>query len=177
MLDSFYDPDDYPVLAKLVLAAREGTVPPAPQAPPDAVLRNYTAVGAATICNDAAWPRTAAEYQKDVDAGRAKYPLTAGMPRNAMVCAAWPWQPKEPPLRVTGRGPSNILLIQNERDVATPLSGALKLREALGRRAVMVTNDSTGHDAYLDNGTACGDALVSRFLATGERPRKDTYCA
>ncbi|MGW6541457.1 alpha/beta hydrolase [Streptomyces massasporeus] len=177
MLDGFYDPaDGYPALAGLILAARKGTVPPAPQAPADPVLRNYAAVVAATLCNDAAWPRSAAAYRKDVAAGRLKYPLTAGMPRNAMVCAAWPWQPKEPPVRVTDRGPSDVLLIQNARDVATPLSGALKLREALGRRAVMVTNDATGHGAYLDNGTACGDTLVSRFLATGERPREDTSC-
>ncbi|SMQ16164.1 alpha/beta hydrolase fold [Streptomyces sp. Ag82_O1-12] len=177
MLDAFYDPaDGYPVLAELIRAAKKGTVPPAPQAPPDSALRNYAAVVAATLCNDAAWPRSAAAYRKDVAAARLKYPLTAGMPRNAMVCAAWPWQPKEPPVRVTDRGPSHVLLIQNERDVATPLSGALKLREALGRRAVMVTNDATGHGAYLDNGTACGDALVSRFLATGERPRTDAYC-
>jgi pimeloyl-ACP methyl ester carboxylesterase len=177
MLDGFYDPaDGYPVLAELILAAKKGTVPPAPQAPPDSALRNSAAVVAATVCNDAAWPRSAATYRKDVAASRLKYPLTAGMPRNAMVCAAWPWQPKEPPVRVTDRGPSGVLLIQNERDVATPLSGALKLREALGRRAVMVTNDATGHGAYLDNGTACGDTLVSRFLATGERPRKDTHC-
>ncbi|GAA2270902.1 alpha/beta hydrolase [Streptomyces hawaiiensis] len=177
MLDGFYDPDDgYPAVAELILAAKKGTVPPAPPAPPVPVLRNYAAVVAATVCNDAAWPRSAAVYRKDVAAARLKYPLTAGMPRNAMVCAAWPWQPKERPVRVTDRGQSEVLLIQNERDVATPLSGALKLREALGRRAVMVTSDATGHGAYLDNGTACGDTLVSRFLATGERPRKDTYC-
>ncbi|MFF4251961.1 alpha/beta hydrolase [Streptomyces sp. NPDC001663] len=175
MLNTLYDPDDYPALAQLILAAQKGTVPPAPQSPPDEVLQNYTAVGAATICNDAAWPRSTAVYRKGVEESRARYPLTAGMPRNAMVCAAWPWQPKQP-VRITDRGPSNVLLVQNERDVATPLSGALKLREALGRRAVMVTVDSTGHDAYLDNGNACGDVTVSRFLATGERPGKDVYC-
>ncbi|MCL8017811.1 alpha/beta hydrolase [Streptomyces sp. AS02] len=176
MLDSFYDPDDYPVLAELILAAQKGTVPAAPPAPPESALQNYTAVGAATICNDAAWPRSAAVYEKGVAESRAKYPLTAGMPRNAMVCAAWPWLPKEAPLRVGDRGPSNVLLVQNERDVATPLSGAVALREDFGRRAVMVTVDATGHDSYLDNGNACGDAVVSRFLATGERPRADLYC-
>lgn len=40
----------------------------------------------------------------------------------------------------------------------------------------MVTVDSTGHDAYLGNGNACGDATVTRYLATGERPARDTYC-
>lgn len=176
MLNSLVDPDDYPTLAKLMLAAQQGTVPPAPPAPPEAVLQNVLAVGIGTICNDAAWPSDTAVYQKGVAESRAKYPLTAGMPRNAMMCAAWPYAPQEPPVRVTDRGPSDILLVQNERDVNTPLSGALKLREALGRRAVMVTVNSTGHDSYLANGNACGDAAVSRFLATGERPGADLYC-
>ncbi|MEW2395333.1 alpha/beta hydrolase [Streptomyces sp. NPDC046862] len=176
MLDSLYDPDDYPTLAKLILAAQKDTVPPAPQGPPEPVLQNATAVGAATICNDAAWPRSAGVYEKGVAESRAKYPLTAGMPRNAMTCAAWPWTPKEPAVRITDRGPSTVLLVQNRRDVATPLSGALKMRAALGRRAVMVTVNSTGHDAYLGNGNACGDRTVSHFLATGERPARDIVC-
>lgn len=176
LLNSLYDPDDYPTAARLILAAQKGGALPAPQTPPDEVMQNYTAVGAATICNDAAWPRSAAVYQKGVDESRAKYPLTAGMPRNAMVCAAWPWQPKRAPVRITDGGPADVLLVQDVRDVATPLSSALKMREAFGRRAVMVTVNSTGHDAYLDNGNACGDETVSRFLATGERPRRDVYC-
>jgi pimeloyl-ACP methyl ester carboxylesterase len=176
MLDSLYDPDRYPTLARLMLAAEKGTVPPAPTAPPEAAMQNVTAVSAATICNDVTWPRAAAVYQKGVDASRAKYPLTAGLPRNAMICAAWPFPQREPAVRVTGRGPSTILMVQNRRDVATPLSGARRLREALGRRAVMVTVDSTGHGAYLANGNACGDRTVTRFLATGERPRRDVDC-
>ncbi|MFC8146135.1 alpha/beta hydrolase [Streptomyces paradoxus] len=176
MLSSLYDPDDYPTLAKAIRAARKGTVPPAPASPPESVLQNVAAVGVGTICNDVDWPDSAAAYQKGVDESRAAHPLTAGMPRGPMVCAAWPYKPKEPAVRITDRGPSNILLVQNERDVATPLAGARKLRQALGDRAVMVTVNSTGHDAYLANGNACGDATVSRFLATGERPGRDLYC-
>ncbi|MFD5478009.1 alpha/beta hydrolase [Streptomyces hawaiiensis] len=176
MLSSLYDPDDYPTLAQAIRAARKGTVPPAPESPPESVLQNVTAVGVGTICNDVDWPNSAAAYQKDVAESRVKYPLTAGMPRGPMVCAAWPYEPKEPAVRITDRGPSNILLVQNERDVATPLAGARKLRQALGDRAVMVTVNSTGHDSYLDNGNACGDRTVSRFLATGKRPAADLYC-
>ncbi|GAB2751987.1 alpha/beta hydrolase [Streptomyces bullii] len=176
MLNSLHDPDGYPTLAQLINAAREGTVPPAPPAPAEPVLQNVTAVATATVCNDLAWPGSPAAYEKDVAESRAAYPLTAGMPRNGTVCAAWPFPPKQAPVRITDRGPSNVLLVQNERDVATPLSGALKLREAFGRRAVMVTVNATGHRSYLDNGNACGDRLVSRFLATGERPEQDTYC-
>ncbi|MEU2281460.1 alpha/beta hydrolase [Streptomyces sp. NPDC013178] len=176
MLDSLYDPDNYPRLARLILNAQKGTAPPAPSAPPESALQNATAISIATLCNDVAWPTSKAVYEKGAARSRAEHPLTAGMPRNATVCAAWPYQPKEPPVRITDRGPSTILLVQNERDVATPLSGALKLRAALGRRAVMVTVDSTGHDAYLANGNACGDRTVSHFLATGERPARDLHC-
>jgi pimeloyl-ACP methyl ester carboxylesterase len=177
MLTSLYDPDDYPVLARTILAARKGTVPPVPGSPPESVLQNVAAVGVGTICNDVDWPDSAAAYQQDVDVSRVKFPLTAGMPRGPMACAALPYEPREPAVRITGRGPSNVLLVQNERDVATPLGGALRLRQALGDRAVMVTVNSTGHDAYLANGNACGDRTVSRFLATGERPGSDLYCA
>lgn len=176
MLDSLYDPDSYPTLARLILAAQKGTVPPAPPAPSESELQQSLAVLAGTVCNDVDWPESTSVYQKGVDESRAKYPLTAGMPRNAMVCAAWPYEPKEPAVRITDRGPSTVLLVQNRRDVATPLSGALELREALGRRAVMVTVDSTGHGAYLDNGNACGDRTVSDFLATGKRPARDITC-
>ncbi|AJE42509.1 alpha/beta hydrolase [Streptomyces nodosus] len=178
MLDSFYAPGTrFPALAKLMRAALDGTVPPAPAAPPEDVQQNITAVSIATLCNDVAWPSSASAYRTAVAESRKEHPLTAGMPRNAIVCAAWPHPPRQAPVRITDRGPSNVLLIQNARDVATPLSGALKLRTALGRRAVLVTVNSTGHNAYLANGNACGDRTVSHFLSTGQRPTRDTYCA
>ncbi|WP_345659591.1 alpha/beta hydrolase [Streptomyces venetus] len=181
MLNSLYDPDDYPALAKMILAARKGTVPPAPQPPnadgDESMMQNAAAVGAGILCNNVTWPKSAAHYQKEVDESRAAFPLTAGMPRGPMLCAAWPFELREPAVRITDRGPSNILLVQNERDVSTPLSGARVLRRAFGDRAVMVTVNSTGHGAYLANGNTCGDRTVSRFLATGERPDRDTYCA
>jgi hypothetical protein len=98
------------------------------------------------------------------------------MPANIFPCAFWPYQPAERPTRITSTGPSNILMIQNLRDPATPHSGALKMRAALGERARIVTVDSGGHDAYLANGNACGDHTVSTFLAHGTRPHRDTIC-
>ncbi|MBT2364789.1 alpha/beta hydrolase [Streptomyces sp. ISL-10] len=66
--------------------------------------------------------------------------------------------------------PSNVLLIQNERDVSAPLAGDGKMRAAFGERARMVVVDAVGHASYVDNGTACGDERVTRSLLRGERP-------
>ena len=94
--------------------------------------------------------------------------LTAGMPANIRPCAFWPYRPTEPPTRITPHG--NVLMVQNRRDPATPLSGALRMRRALGARMVVVAGG--GHGAYLVGGNACGDQAVTAYLAGGVRPGK-----
>ncbi|MER7000632.1 alpha/beta hydrolase [Streptomyces sp. NPDC000410] len=178
LLDSLYTKDRFPALARLIAAARDGKALPAPQVLPDEVMQNVAAVSAATICNDVDWPGPDAlpRIERDVAKSRKAYPLTAGMPVNVTPCTFWQDEPRERPTRITPNGPSNILLIQNQRDVSTPLSGALKLREAFGDRARMVTVDAIGHGVYRANGNACGDEAVTDFLVTGERPARDAFC-
>ncbi|HJD82405.1 alpha/beta hydrolase [Kitasatospora aureofaciens] len=176
MLTSLYADAKFPDLARLMLAGLGRRPLPAPVLPPEQAVQNTTAVSVGTLCNDVSWPADPAGYVKDVAADRAARPLTAGMPVNAMPCAFWPFEPAEPPVRVTDRGPANVLLAQNLRDPATPYGGALKLRAAFGDRARMVTVDSGGHDVYLANGNACGDAAVTDFLVTGRRPSEDVFC-
>ncbi|MET9419485.1 MULTISPECIES: alpha/beta hydrolase [unclassified Streptomyces] len=178
LLDSLYSPKRFPVVARLIAAARSGAGLPAPNTPPDEAMQNTVAASAATLCNDVdAWGDDQASYEKDVADSRERHPLTAGMPVNVMPCAFWELGPTERPVRITPHGPSNVLLVQNDRDVATPLAGAKKMRAAFGDRARMVVVDAVGHGAYVDNGNECGDATVTRFLLTGERPARDRYCA
>jgi pimeloyl-ACP methyl ester carboxylesterase len=178
LLDSLYSPKRFPVVARLIAAARSGAGLPAPNTPPDEAMQNTVAASAATLCNDVdAWGDDQASYEKDVADSRERHPLTAGMPVNVMPCAFWELGPTERPVRITSHGPSNVLLVQNDRDVATPLAGAKKMRAAFGDRARMVVVDAVGHGAYVDNGNECGDATVTRFLLTGERPARDRYCA
>ncbi|MER5641658.1 alpha/beta hydrolase [Kitasatospora sp. NPDC002227] len=176
MLESLYSDAKFPGLARLMLAA-QGLRPLPPAAtPPDDALQNTVAASVGTLCGDVTWPGSVADHARAVAADRLAHPLTAGMPVNLMPCSFWPYPPSEPPVRITPDGPANVLLIQNLRDPATPYAGALKLREVFGHRARMVAVDSGGHDAYLANGNACGDALVTDFLVTGHRPAQDTRC-
>ncbi|MEV6772454.1 alpha/beta hydrolase [Nocardia sp. NPDC051030] len=175
MLDSLYSDKSFPYLAQVINAAdRSTTLPAARPGPPEAIAQPLTAVLVATLCNDVAWPTSIPDYAAAVTENRAHYPLTAGMPKTVPPCAFWPYQPV-PRTVVDSHGPSNILLIQNLRDPATPYSGALKLREAFGTRARMVSVDAGGHGAYPSPST-CANAAVETFLLDGTRPAEDITC-
>ncbi|MBC2875353.1 MULTISPECIES: alpha/beta hydrolase [Streptomyces] len=165
--------------AQLIKDADDSRATPVlPAALAGSVPEHEAAVTVSTICNDVRWPRRSIPAAaRDVAADRARYPLTGGMPAGVFACAFWKWAPAEEPTRITSDGPSNILMIQNLRDPATPYFGALKMREALGQRARLVSVDAGGHGVYLGNGNACGDRKVTDFLRTGKRPGKDMVCA
>ncbi|MET8976627.1 alpha/beta hydrolase [Streptomyces sp. NPDC004539] len=171
-----YSDASFPQLARLM---RQVTDPAAtPVLTPDVaapLADEDAAVTMAVICNDVRWPRSVPAYERAVAENRTAYPLTAGMPANITPCSFWK-APAESPVRITADGPSNVLMIQNRRDPATPYAGALNLRTALGDRARMVTVEAGGHGAYLTSGNTCGDGLVTRFLTTGERPARDVVC-
>ncbi|MFH7595626.1 alpha/beta hydrolase [Streptomyces racemochromogenes] len=176
--NALYGDSAFPGLARLLLALRDPRATPV--LPPELAqpLRDQDASQmAAVICNDVAWPLLpAADQQRAVDEDRSRHPLTAGMPVNVTPCSFWKTAPAVPPVRITDRGPSDILMVQSRKDPSTPHSASLKMREALGGRAVMVTVEQGGHGMYLGNGNACGDAAVTRFLTTGTRPARDTDC-
>ncbi|MEU9040790.1 MULTISPECIES: alpha/beta hydrolase [unclassified Kitasatospora] len=176
MMQSLSADAAFPHLAGLMLAGLGRRPLPAPMTPPEQVMQNTIAVSVGTLCNDVSWPTDPAAYVKDVAAERAARPLTAGMPANVTPCAFWPSAPAEPPVKVTDRGPANVLLAQNLRDPYSPYTGALKLRAAFGQRARMVAVDSGGHETYVAHGNACGDAVVTDYLVTGRRPAEDVFC-
>ncbi len=176
--NALYSDRAFPGMARLVLEA--GDPRAVPSLPPDltqVILDEDASLMVSTICNDVRWPGPGSGYARRVAADRARYPLTAGMPVNVTPCAFWKDAPAEEPARITDKGPSGILMVQSLRDPATPYTGALKMRAALGDRARMVTVGQGGHGMYLGNGNKCGDRAVTRFLTTGHRPAQDTHCA
>ncbi|MFD4115894.1 alpha/beta hydrolase [Streptomyces niveus] len=177
-LNGLYSDASFPQLARLVRAAQDPAATPVLSPDLAQPLRDEdVAVMVAVICNDVRWSTSIPGYARATKADRARYPLTAGMPQNVLPCAFWKSDPVEKPTRVTDQGPSNVLMIQSLRDPSTPYFGGLKMREALGDRARLVSVDQGGHGMYLGNGNACGNSKVTTFLKTGERPARDVYCA
>ncbi|MFC8566118.1 alpha/beta hydrolase [Streptomyces sp. NPDC057245] len=162
-------------LAEFWQAADTGAELPLPDLP--AGLENLMASRFAVVCGDSRWPGTVREYQRNVAVDRLRYPMLGGSTASINPCAFWPEERTEPPVRITGRGPSNILMLQNERDPGTPLAGARELRRALGERATMVTADQGGHGVYPYGRNTCAKDAANAFLASGERLSGDLRCA
>ncbi|MFJ6987277.1 MULTISPECIES: alpha/beta hydrolase [unclassified Streptomyces] len=164
-----------PTLAKFWQAVdTDRPLPPAPEQPLD---ENLLAARFYTICNDSRWPTTIGSYQRDVAVDRVRYPMLGGSTAGIGPCAFWPTARVEPSVRVGDRGPSNVLLVQNERDPGTPLAGARDLRRALGQRATMVTADQGGHGVYPFGTNTCANDAATAFLTDGHRPPRDLACA
>ena len=137
---------------------------------------NYLASQLHVVCNDSDWPESVRTYQRNVAVDRIRYPMFGAAGANITPCAFWPSEPVEPPVKITDHGPSNVLILHNLRDPATPLAGAQKLRQAFGDRARMVTADQGGHLAYLFLDNQCTNDIATNFLVTGERPHRDLAC-
>ncbi|MYX74501.1 alpha/beta hydrolase [Streptomyces sp. SID3915] len=173
--EQLYADGSMPALAEFWQAVDTGAELPLPKLTTD--IENLLAARFAVVCGDSRWPGTIREYQRNVAVDRLKYPMLGGSTASINPCAFWPRERTEPPVRITDRGPSNVLMVQNERDPGTPLAGARKLRQALGGRATMVTADQGGHGVYPYGRNTCANDAATTFLTTGERPARDLACA
>lgn len=173
--DLYYD-SRLPHLAETWRALDTGKPVPSPLSGAGYPSDNYIASQLHVICNDSDWPEDVGTYRRNVAIDRFRHPLFGAAAADITPCAFWPSEPIEPPVKISDRGPSNVLIVQNLRDPATPLAGARKLRQAFGDRARMVTVDQGGHLAYLFKDNRCANDLATEFLVGGTRPRHDFAC-
>ncbi|MBP2472170.1 pimeloyl-ACP methyl ester carboxylesterase [Crossiella equi] len=136
---------------------------------------NYLASQLHVICNDSRWPKEVHRYVAEHALDSRRYPMFGSAASNIGPCAFWP-DPVEPQTRITAHGPSNVLIVQNLRDPATPLAAAKDMRKALGQRARMITADQGGHLAYPFMDSKCANDKATEFLLTGRRVEHDLAC-
>jgi pimeloyl-ACP methyl ester carboxylesterase len=141
----------------------------------DVPFDNDVASGLAILCDDVAWSRSQLDYQRGFVNDSRRYPLFGALGSNIWPCAFWHSQPVEPPVAITPAGPSNVLMLQNRRDPATPYAGALGLRAAFGERARLVSVDQGGHTVYATTPNGCANQIATAFLVDGTLP-DDVSC-
>ncbi|MFT7835924.1 alpha/beta hydrolase [Saccharothrix sp. BKS2] len=163
-------------LAGLWRALDTGTPLPPDDTPLPPGLENLIAGRLHIVCGDSRWPTSVRTYERNVAVDRVRYPMFGAAAANIQPCAFWP-DPVEQPVRISDRGPRNVLMVQNERDPATPLAGARSMRRAFGDRAAMVTADQGGHGVYVLGANTCANNAVTGYLLDGRRPAHDLRCA
>ena len=171
-----YDDRQFPLLAESWKALDTGRpLPVVDDGGPAPDPGNAIAARLYTVCADSRWPTKVGVYQANVAVDRVRYPMFGAAAANIQPCAFWV-DPAEKAVRVTDRGPANVLIAQNDRDPGTPLAGAQRMRRALGDRAVMVRADQGGHGAFVYTPNECLNTAVESFLTAGERPSRDLRC-
>ena len=158
-------------LAQGWVSIDRGTTGPAPPQPD---LDNVFSAQLHVVCNDSAWPRSVGTYQQHVAVDRTLFPMLGPSAANIWPCAFWPVRP-EPSVRISPDGPTNVLMVQNLRDPATPFFGALEMRAALGNRARFVGVDQGGHGVLIGAGNRCGVTAITGYLA-GAALSGDSFC-
>ncbi|PRY00619.1 alpha/beta hydrolase [Allonocardiopsis opalescens] len=137
---------------------------------------NAWSVFLAVTCNDVQWPEDVDTYRRSVAADRERYPVFGAASANILPCAFWPHEPSEPPVEIVDEGPSNILIVQNQRDPVTPHLGGVLLDRSFGERSRLVSVDGSGHGVYVNDDNACAQEVTTAYLVEGEMPERDMFC-
>ena len=153
----------------------DGAAPRAAAADEAAPLSNALSVFLATTCNDVEWPESVDTYREAVAEDRERFPMFGAASANILPCAYWT-EPIEPPVRIDGEGPENVLILQNRRDPVTPLAGGELLHQKFGDRSRLVTVDGSGHGVYALGDNACALNIATTYLVEGDLPRRDVSC-
>jgi pimeloyl-ACP methyl ester carboxylesterase len=129
---------------------------------------NLFAVYLAVICTDAPWPTDWETWQDDNWATHEDAPFfTWGNAWFNAPCFFW-GAPSGVPTDVSG-GDTQLLLISETLDAATPFSGALEVRSRFPASSLIAEPGGTTHAGSLF-GNACVDNKIAAFLATGALP-------
>lgn len=125
------------------------------------------------ICNDLPWPGDRASLLADSERLGTAYPLT-GWRTLSVPCVSWKRPAGE--LRTpTGAGVPPVLMVQTERDPATPLEGALRAHQAFAGSRLLTVVDEGDHGAYA-GGNDCVDNAVEDYLLDGVLPPEGMTC-
>ncbi|GAB3118688.1 alpha/beta hydrolase [Streptomyces calidiresistens] len=167
-LVAFAAGDPEPVLS----ASRPGTDPAGM-----ARRENSNAVYTTVECSDAPWPRSWERWDADHSLMAREAPFETW--ENAWLnlpCRHWTG-PQVRPVDVQAEPGTlpPILLVQAERDAATPARGASEVARRLPGSVTVLERGAGNHGVI--GGNACVDALIRAYLVDGAVPAGDRTCA
>ncbi|HUQ54565.1 alpha/beta hydrolase [Lentzea sp.] len=136
---------------------------------PDAPLATQLAI----LCNDTKFRGDRKFLERDAAADGAKWPLV-GYYQIMGPCAYWD-RPDITLKHPDGIGVTPTLMVQSERDPATPIEGARRSHAGFAGSRMLTVKDEGDHGIYgFDNG--CVNDVVERYLVDRVTPPGDLSC-
>ncbi|MDN3260176.1 alpha/beta fold hydrolase [Streptomyces sp. CSDS2] len=160
-------------------AAEGGTVTPSPwlASTLESALTGhgsgYGSAQASILCGDVLAPRDPETYWRDLRRAGTGNRLFAPVTRNISACAFWD-PPRERPTAIRADLPA--LLVNATGDPRTTYPGARAVRRDWHSSRLVTLRDADQHAVYGLYGSACVDATVNAYLATGRLPATDVGC-
>ena len=138
---------------------------------------NGNAVYTAVECTDAKWPTSWKKWDRDNTRLHQDHPfLTWSNAWMNLPCATWPVKQRTPVNVKTGKGLPGVLIVQSERDAATPYDGAVELHKRF-KGSRLITEKSAGSHGVTSLVNPCINPRVDTYLLTGKLDRADVTCA
>ncbi|MEU7108293.1 alpha/beta hydrolase [Streptomyces sp. NPDC046215] len=137
---------------------------------------NGNAVYTAVECADAKWPTSWKKWDRDNTRIHQKAPfMTWSNAWMNLPCATWK-APQQNPLEVTTRkGLPKTLIVQAERDAATPYAGAVDLHKRF-KGSRLITEKNAGSHGVTGLVNPCVNSRVDAYLLEGKVDAKDVTC-
>ncbi|MCX4637107.1 alpha/beta fold hydrolase [Streptomyces sp. RPA4-5] len=131
----------------------------------------------AVNCADTKQRRTPEEVQAGLPEFRKASPVFGEVIATGLLgCHGWPVTGTSDTPEVSAPGAAPIVVIGNAGDPATPVAGARKMAEKLGKGVgVLLTVEGEGHGTYGVN--ACATKAVNGHLLDGKVPANGTVCS
>ncbi|MEV4440116.1 alpha/beta hydrolase [Streptomyces sp. NPDC049577] len=144
---------------------------------PDGHYSNLQAANRAISCADEQQRYTVDDVNARLPEFRAASPVFGESAAWSLLsCTGWPVPGKFRTPEVSAPGAAPILVIGNTGDPATPIAGAAKMAEKLGKGVgVRLTVQGEGHGTYGVN--ACATKAVDGHLLDGKVPADGTTCS
>jgi pimeloyl-ACP methyl ester carboxylesterase len=143
----------------------------------NAASENGNAVYTAVECTDAKWPTSWRKWDRDNTRLHRDHPfMTWANAWMNLPCATWPVKQHTPVDVTSGKGLPPVLIVQSERDAATPYAGAVELHQRL-KGSRLITERNAGSHGVTGLVNPCVNDRVDTYLLTGEVDRSDVTCA
>ncbi|MER5971373.1 alpha/beta hydrolase [Streptomyces sp. NPDC002055] len=138
---------------------------------------NMEPANAAISCADTKQRPTLKEVQAKLPEFRKASPIFGELTATGLLsCTGWPVTGKADTPEVSAPGAAPIVVIGNAGDPATPVAGARKMAEKLGKGVgMLLTVKGEGHGTYGVN--ECATKAVNGHLLNGKVPADGTVCS